>query len=52
MGLALDLGNNFATTEREIVEMALRIAGAGRHAIEAGENHLLDGVRHANAIDI
>lgn len=26
----VDLGNNFATTEREITEMALRLAGAGK----------------------
>lgn len=26
----VDLGNNFATTEREIVEMGLRLAGSGR----------------------
>ena len=28
----VDLGNNYATTEREIAEMALRMAGAGRQA--------------------
>jgi TP901 family phage tail tape measure protein len=34
------LGNNFATTEAEIAEMALRIAGAG-HAVNLSEHQIL-----------
>ncbi len=36
----VDLGNNFATTESEIVEMALRLAGAG-HQVGMSEGQIL-----------
>lgn len=36
----VDLGNNFATTESEIVDMALRLAGAG-HQVGMSEGQIL-----------
>lgn len=46
-----DLGNNFATTETEIVEMALRLAGAGKQ-IKLSEAEILSFAAALSSVGI